>query len=74
MYSDSLKKVASSHTYELSLQPTMLNINDWDCGGLDKTGSSRLVYLNAWSLSNGATRQVLGTGVALIIEVGHWGF
>lgn len=51
----------------------MLILNDWDCGGLDKTGSSRLVYLNAWSLGNGATRQVLGTGVALIVEVGHEG-
>lgn len=67
------QKAAGSHTYEPALQPTVLILNVWDCGGLDKTGSSRLVYSNAWSLGNGATGQVLGTGVTLIVEVGHWG-
>lgn len=52
----------------------MVILNDWDGSGLAKTGSSRLIYLNAWSLGNGATRQVLGTGMALIVEVGHWGW
>ena len=51
------------------------NIKTQVCGGLNRFGLHRLIYLSAWPIGSGTTRRCgsVGVGVALLEEVCHCG-